>query len=396
MPPSRAQRAKCYCMTLNNYTQVVCDKLQRLASSIFTYLIVGREVGEQGTPHLQMYGETISRTTCLALKQKLIEIDPDLFRAHIEVAKGNAQQNIVYCSKDADFFEVGPRPTAQRRGNQMKEAANLIVEGGSMKEVIQQFPHIFVQYGSGLIRLSCHVHSKRNHMTIGYWLFGKTGAGKSRWAHQNFPDAYWKPSLDKWFDGYMMEETVIIDDYRPTQELSFEYLLRLVDRYPLMVQTKGAFVPFVPKRLIITSPRDCLETFSHITHQEDLEQLTRRFPHRLNFDHGNIDHYLQYEPGGDTDSVGSRGSKRGREGDASEETYSTISSLDEHSRDSSPRSISGNLSNDAYSLPPYASEEAQAAIHSLLRLQQNLDTYRSNSPWCEDGFSYSPLDDEGN
>lgn len=290
---SRAPRTRCYCMTFNNYVDGTVERLRAQASTIFKYFICGKEVGEQGTPHLQIYGETIARTTIIALKGKLIQIDPDLNRIHIEIAMGNAQQNIIYCSKEGDFFEIGDRPSKNGEKSCVKAASELIMEGAPMSEVINAYPHIYVQYGSGLTRLMCNVHSKRNFMTIGFWLYGKTGAGKSKWAAQNFPEAYWKPSLDKWFDGYMMENVVIIDDYRATQDLSFEYLLRLVDRYPLMVQTKGAFVPFVPKILIITSPRDISETFMHLSHQEDLDQLTRRFPHRLNFDHGHIDHFLQ-------------------------------------------------------------------------------------------------------
>jgi len=290
---SRAQRARCYCFTLNNYVEGTIERLRAQAATIFKYFICGKEVGEQGTPHLQMYGETITRTTIIALKGKLVQLDPDLNRVHVEIAAGNAQQNIIYCSKEGDFFEIGDRPLKNGEKSSLKAASDLIMDGAAISEVITAYPHVYVQYGSGLTRLMCSVHSKRNFMTIGFWLYGKTGAGKSKWAAENFPEAYWKPSLDKWFDGYMMENVVIIDDYRPTQDLSFEYMLRLVDRYPLMVQTKGAFVPFVPKILIVTSPRDISETFSHLSHQEDLDQLTRRFPHRLCFDHGHIDHFLQ-------------------------------------------------------------------------------------------------------
>lgn len=137
-------------------------------------------------------------------------------------------------------------------------------------------------------------------MTIGYWLSGATGTGKSRWVHQNFPDAYWKPCLGPWFDGYVNQETVVIDDYRvdAKDHTSLRWLLRLVDRYPLQVPIKGAFVNFAAKRVIITSPHsleDSFRTFSEC-YQEDLHQLLRRFPHRLVFDHSvTISNYLQYE-----------------------------------------------------------------------------------------------------
>jgi hypothetical protein len=46
-----------------------------------------------------------------------------------------------------------------------------------------------------------------------YWIYGPTGAGKSKWVSENFKDIYWKDDT-KWWDAYDAHETIVIDDFR--------------------------------------------------------------------------------------------------------------------------------------------------------------------------------------
>lgn len=83
-------------------------------------------------------------------------------------------------------------------------------------------------------------------------LFGPTGTGKSKWCMDNYPDAYWK-QRSKWWDGYFKHETVILDEYYAW--LPFDLLLRMCDRYPLLVESKGGQIQFVPKTIVFTTNR---------------------------------------------------------------------------------------------------------------------------------------------
>lgn len=79
---------------------------------------------------------------------------------------------------------------------------------------------------------------------------------------------------NKWWDGYSNQYVVIIDDYR-CDLCPFSYLLKLLDRYPFMVEVKGGTVQFVSFYIIITAPigpREMWVTRSN----EDLNQLIRR------------------------------------------------------------------------------------------------------------------------
>ena len=86
--------AKKWCFTMNNY-------LDSSISSIFECLdiqdisIIGREVGENGTPHLQGFIEFKNKTRPMT-KVKIQGI-------HWIKCKGDKASNIKYCSKDGDF-----------------------------------------------------------------------------------------------------------------------------------------------------------------------------------------------------------------------------------------------------------------------------------------------------
>ena len=56
---------------------------------------------------------------------------------------------------------------------------------------------------------------------------------------------------------------------------TFSELLRLLDRYPMQVETKGGSVAFNSPLIIITAPQSPMDMWSGRT-QEDLQQLLRR------------------------------------------------------------------------------------------------------------------------
>jgi len=63
------------------------------------------------------------------------------------------------------------------------------------------------------------------------------------------PDS--NPSGVGWWDGYGGQRDVIIDDFYGG--LRFSFMLQLLDRYPLRLQTKGGSVVLLATRFVITS-----------------------------------------------------------------------------------------------------------------------------------------------
>jgi len=131
------------------------------------------------------------------------------------------------------------------------------------------------------------IQSSRDWETQVYWLWGPTGSGKTRWVYETCDrtDLYVKDGTNKWFCGYTGQRNVLFDDFRPSQEIPFSRLLRLLDRYSMQVETKGGTVNFNPHRIFITSPKPPRDTWTHIDwiKDEDLNQLTRRITKVIEF-----------------------------------------------------------------------------------------------------------------
>jgi len=82
--------------TVNNPTPLEVEVL-KATNNLCKYMIVGHEVGENGTPHLQGYVTMKNAYRFTSIKQLMDD------RAHVEPAKGNIEQNFKYCSKDGEF-----------------------------------------------------------------------------------------------------------------------------------------------------------------------------------------------------------------------------------------------------------------------------------------------------
>lgn len=85
-----------------------------------------------------------------------------------------------------------------------------------------------------------------------YVFWGPTGTGKSRTAwEQAGLEAYPKDPRTKWWDGYLNQEHVVIDEFRGAIDPA--HLLRWLDRYPVLVEIKGSTVPLKATKIWITS-----------------------------------------------------------------------------------------------------------------------------------------------
>lgn len=109
-----------YAFTLNNYTAAELTALEEIQDK-YTYLIYGKEIGEQGTPHLQchVYFKT-SKTASAVLK--IFHANGLKRIANLKPARDPAA-SIVYCQKDGQFREIGKKPKLQYKADKGVKAA---------------------------------------------------------------------------------------------------------------------------------------------------------------------------------------------------------------------------------------------------------------------------------
>lgn len=269
-------QAKSYCFTLNNYSDDEVSSVEAFISSFCDYGIFGREVGENGTPHLQGYFILKERQRLKFLKDRCSD------RAHFEKSKGTSQQNRSYCSKDGIAFEFGrcPGRVPSKTRDQLAREFVEDVSGGcgaGLLNFAERNPGVFYFSGHNLLRnyLRSRPAVDRGGISV-KWYYGPPGVGKSRRAHGELPDAYIKEPRTKWWTGYGLERAVIIDDFGPGG-IDINHLLRWFDRYKCFVETKGDMVPLYADTFIVTSnfhPREIFKWGDEVHPQ--LPALERR------------------------------------------------------------------------------------------------------------------------
>lgn len=248
-----ASRSRTWCLTLNNYTDEELLALQAWCVDHTVYHILGREVGESGTKHIQGYIRRKSACTLSVLK-KTNE------RAHWEVAKGTDAQNQKYCSKENDYIEGGELPTGQGARTDQRRVWDSIKEGEGLIDILEE-------HGDKALRMFNVVKSVKSMVTCKprnwvmdvriYW--GESGAGKSRAVWDEFGvDNVYPKMPGKWWDHYEGQDVVLIDDFDPGDRfgMTFDFYLKLLDRYPMFVEFKGGSCHFCSKVIIITSNFD--------------------------------------------------------------------------------------------------------------------------------------------
>lgn len=94
-------RQKKYCFTINNWTQADIDQLDEFKVGYCQYIEYAKEVGEQGTPHLQGFFILKSESSMTSINKI------SLPRAHLSVMMGSILENKAYCSKETIPFKWG-------------------------------------------------------------------------------------------------------------------------------------------------------------------------------------------------------------------------------------------------------------------------------------------------
>jgi len=260
-----------WCFTVNNPRE---NEIEQWQLQNIKVLVAQLEQGQAGTIHLQGYLETKNPVRLAALKKLCTT-------AHWEKARGTRCQAIQYCLKEESslgarwwlcegslqsFSEEVPSSLEN-----LMNASSSVTDGGHscgkerlykircvlseghfdvIEKIADDDFDLWVRYHRAFEKYLLMKMKPRDFKTEVHVIQGPTGTGKSRWAMESYPGAYWK-QRSQWWDGYMGQDTVIIDEFYGW--LPFDLLLRLCDRYPLMIETKGGQTQFLAKTIVITS-----------------------------------------------------------------------------------------------------------------------------------------------
>jgi len=237
-------RGRFWCFTLNNPVDELKFEDERVR-----YAIWQLERGANGTIHFQGYMEWINAMRLAACKTLI----PG---AHWEVRKGSAEQAKAYCSKEESRidgpWEHGTMSEGQGTRTDLLAIKRKIDEGADDLTLWETDFGATCKYHKAFSVYRNLKVPDRNHWTELIVLIGPPGCGKSRFCHETSPQSYFK-QRSQWWCGYDGRSDITIDDFYGW--LPPDEILRIGDRFPLMVQCKGGNTKFAAKRVFITSNR---------------------------------------------------------------------------------------------------------------------------------------------
>lgn len=147
------------------------------------------------------------------------------------------------------------------------------MQGKSEKDIAEEYFSQWVVHRRSFAAYRNLIREKRIRTNLRVLLLiGDTGVGKTRYVHERAGSDLWS-SVSRnleWFDGYSGEGHVLFDDFRGGPE--FDFLLRLLDVYPISVPVKGSFVEWEPSTIWITSNWEIDRWYPSV----DLSPLQRR------------------------------------------------------------------------------------------------------------------------
>lgn len=203
-----------------------------------------------------------------------------LSRSHLELRRGSPNQAKDYCTK-ADTRLEGPwafgritldKPLEQTQGKRsdLSAVAEKILAGSTVTSLMDEYGTTMIKYSKGLkfletevARLSCPIWRKLS-VTV---LWGPTGTGKTRKAielakeYGEFYMLHKSANKHLWWDGYVNQPTIIMDEFRGSW-CPFEVLLRILDGHPFQPEQKGGHVWAAYTKVFITSNIDPEQWYS--------------------------------------------------------------------------------------------------------------------------------------
>lgn len=286
-----------WCITINNPVCFHFDQASLLTGQMKLF-IWQYEKGVSGTLHIQGYAEFCNPVRLAHLKK----VFPT---CHAEIRKGSRLQAVEYVTKE-ESRETGPflvhqdgiTLSAYLKGistsgggnnSKMMSLKAMLDEGCSESDIADMDFSSWVRHYKAFRAYKLLKAESRNSFDKLIIVIGPSGTGKSKFARDQYPDAYWK-QRSNWWDGYSTQSVVILDEFYGW--LSYDLLLRLCDRYPLLLETKGGQVECVATTVVITSNLLPADWYKNV-YRKSLQRRISTIMYMPEL--GKTEHFLSYE-----------------------------------------------------------------------------------------------------
>lgn len=279
-------RAKNWCLTINNPLPAERLLLPNGLPPEIGYFVYQIERGADGTEHVQGYVQFREARRLGWIKRFVCGVNEHgqpflpFARAHLEVARGTAEQAAAYCKK-VDTRVAGPYElgfmSSQGARSDLAKAYSDIVRTGDWTAGGEE---ISLKYASGCIKAAARFPPPRRDDLTVITLVGTTGIGKTHTAWANFPNLYspYYGNSGLWWDGYERQEVVLLEEFRG--QVPLQKLLQVLDPYPLRLEVKGGITPAFFRLVIITSNTSPTDWYpdkpGQITREPERQALARR------------------------------------------------------------------------------------------------------------------------
>lgn len=152
-----------------------------------------------------------------------------------------------------------------------------IMEEDDCFEVVARYKRAFTDYEHHI--RGKKLRSDRTQPKV-YIRIGDPGTGKTRWLDEQFGFNGWASMPDPngtwWITPTVSRaDTVLIDDLGPKKAPKIEEFLRWTDRYPVEFHTKGGFLWWKPKNIVITSNFEVKDWWNDIS-EVHMQAVMRR------------------------------------------------------------------------------------------------------------------------
>jgi len=257
-----------------------------------------KEVGEQGTPHFQIYVEFSKQVYHTGVRTAVGHNGIATFKCN-----GSKAQNIAYCTKDEGRLE-GPwkwgtcndNSKGQGKRTDLDIVCKLALEaGGITNDMRDEYGSTIAKYGKGIQAnvtaikynrakqtkfemIKARAAARRPDGTLPtefrlqprklILMFGPSGVGKTERAQEyavnEFEElAFEKEGKSKWWDMYEDEKVIIVDEWRKELTGDMQTFNDITNSGPKLVEAKGGMIQMIAEVMIFTSnwhPMDIFRT----------------------------------------------------------------------------------------------------------------------------------------